>query len=476
MVQSVIHPGLIDPKKIIGNDAVIFGELLGWGARVAIDIYNDRRKNFLKDDVTDRAQQLDDISNRVLQSLNLPAALEALERPIGLPPSLLKKAEEVRLQSGPSRIEENIKNVQKLAHSDIDILNEAMDILDQEAEEDESFQAEHSVERLSSHEANKELIAKAERYRAILDQAAQSDELVRTKWDEWERNIVELTWDETQLEASIPSSVISFGQGPSSVGATPTQTHAHALRVLLESLDDLMRARDDLVRRATRLAELENITPRVLKAAAGIERWIEVQPSTFEDALEEELAKYDKFRIGIEDGEQRQETLLQSIQNLAKERNQQFLQSRRDDESVKEREHALQSLDLAYHMYKEIMRNLDEGLKFYNDFASVLTQFRDTCNEWVLMRRNEIHSLTQSFESLLLDSAPPSPSIEPAPPEPPSRPEQQAQSSARRDPRAVFDLPPPDSDEWETTVLPPAPAAPPAQTPARRTRKTRAVG
>lgn len=37
--------------------------------------------------------------------------------------------------------------------------------------------------------------------------------------------------------------------------------------------------------------------------------------------------------------------------------------SRKDDPAVKEREHALQSLDLAYHKYKEIVRHLDEGLK-----------------------------------------------------------------------------------------------------------------
>lgn len=37
--------------------------------------------------------------------------------------------------------------------------------------------------------------------------------------------------------------------------------------------------------------------------------------------------------------------------------------SRRDDPVVKEREHALQSLDLAYHKYKEIARHLEEGLK-----------------------------------------------------------------------------------------------------------------
>lgn len=30
---------------------------------------------------------------------------------------------------------------------------------------------------------------------------------------------------------------------------------------------------------------------------------------------------------------------------------------------MKDREHALQSLDLAYHKYREITRNLEEGLK-----------------------------------------------------------------------------------------------------------------
>lgn len=86
-----------------------------------------------------------------------------------------------------------------------------------------------------------------------------------------------------------------------------------------------------------------------------------------------------------------------------------FLQSRKEDASVKEREHALQSLDLAYYMYKEITRNLDEGIKvgllldimdltgvlmpimqFYNDFSGILAQFKETCKGWANHRRNEM--------------------------------------------------------------------------------------
>lgn len=42
--------------------------------------------------------------------------------------------------------------------------------------------------------------------------------------------------------------------------------------------------------------------------------------------------------------------------------NELFLQSRKSSESVKAREQALQSLDLSYYKYKEIMQNLEEGV------------------------------------------------------------------------------------------------------------------
>lgn len=64
----------------------------------------------------------DHISAR--DSLNLPAALDALDRPIGLPPSLVKKAEEVRLESGPERIDTYIRDVQALAQHVSSLLDE----------------------------------------------------------------------------------------------------------------------------------------------------------------------------------------------------------------------------------------------------------------------------------------------------------------------------------------------------------------
>jgi len=83
--------------------------------------------------------------------------------------------------------------------------------------------------------------------------------------------------------------------------------------VLLEQLDDLVRERNQLVSRAQRLADADDISPRIVKEAAGLERWAEVQPSTFEDTLDQELAKYDKFRRDVEDGGVRQAELLDNV-------------------------------------------------------------------------------------------------------------------------------------------------------------------
>jgi len=64
------------------------------------------------------------LRNSILRSLNLPASLEALERPIGLPPSLLQKAEEVRLEQGPDKIEAYLDDIQRLARRAMEVLDE----------------------------------------------------------------------------------------------------------------------------------------------------------------------------------------------------------------------------------------------------------------------------------------------------------------------------------------------------------------
>jgi programmed cell death 6-interacting protein len=145
----------------------------------------------------------------------------------------------------------------------------------------------------------------------------------------------------------------------------------------LEELDTLHRDRDQLVHRVRSLAAQDDIQPRIMKAASGFERLTEVTPDMFEDISDEELAKFDKFLVEMDEITRKQFEILGEIQvsdtcpesqyrdslQSLQTRDKLFLDSRRDDPVVKERENALQSLDLAYFKYREITRNLDEGFK-----------------------------------------------------------------------------------------------------------------
>ncbi|KAJ3887741.1 BRO1-like domain-containing protein [Lentinula edodes] len=428
VAQAVTPKELSDPTVLVPLNQMVFSSLMGWGTREAINIYNDRKKNLIQEELVGPAKESKIAAERLLQSLNLPASLEALERPVGLPPSFLKKAEEVRLENGPAKIEAAIEDLYKLSRQNYKFLNEAMDILDQEASEDESTRENLPIPltRPPSHEANVHLVDKERRYRTILDQAATGDETIRTKWDQWERNITELTWDEADLEASIPSSTLSTSSYPSSSSSFSTDKHARTLRSLLESLSELYTDRDNLIRRASALAEADDIQPRIVKAAAGFERlglettestgtpYSEMaqkhttHPAMFEDISNGELAKYDKFMQWMRDLEGKQEEILGSIKasfsvpnvESSGTENELFLQSRKSSESVKAREQALQSLDLSYYKYKEIMQNLEEGVNFYNDLSAILLQFKDACRQWCNERKHEIHALSRSMQSL----------------------------------------------------------------------------
>lgn len=109
----------------------------------------------------------------------------------------------------------------------------------------------------------------------------------------------------------MPSSTIST-VGKEAAGGQ-TQVHARALRGLLESLDDVRHNRGELVSRAQRRGEVDDIKPRIVIAAGRFERDTEITPAMFTDVSDEELAKYDRFIQDLVEGQMKQEGLLDAI-------------------------------------------------------------------------------------------------------------------------------------------------------------------
>ena len=95
----------------------------GSDQKLTLGIYDDRKDNVVRE-LDGKREELDGVAASTLQSLNLPGSIQALERPAGLPPSLLKKAEEVDSAGGTARIEHLLSEAHRLSQSNARALSE----------------------------------------------------------------------------------------------------------------------------------------------------------------------------------------------------------------------------------------------------------------------------------------------------------------------------------------------------------------
>lgn len=146
---------------------------------------------------------------RLLQSLNLPGALQALEKPLGLPPTLLSHAEEIRQQDGLRRLYRSVDDIAKLKENDRSIYNEGVQLLETEAADDGRWRMKYGTDRwtrLTSQEAAKKLYRQVGEIDGYLKSANNSDELVQSKLKEWESVLRILDGSDRDIEESVPSS------------------------------------------------------------------------------------------------------------------------------------------------------------------------------------------------------------------------------------------------------------------------------
>lgn len=296
----------------------------------------------------------DDIyDNSTLQALNLPGSLQAMEQPVGLPPSLLNSAEQIRQESGPTKIERLLKHVQDSSDIAQGLLLEAYQLLANE-EQDDLFVRGQMEEgrwtRPASAIVNGKLVGKAEKFKQTLEAAASSDVVVRQKWLEWKEAVVMLSRSEVclflhsplvadvrfaegdhckqeELEKSIPSLAVpklAYDRALSNSEAAQLAI-SRELRQQLEVLDDLQSARRPIVNDARRLTEADDIRSAVIREAGQLSskslhdnsetglRKLTIETADFEPLFGRELKKYQIFRDAIRGNAAKQKELLHRI-------------------------------------------------------------------------------------------------------------------------------------------------------------------
>jgi programmed cell death 6-interacting protein len=377
------------PSEFIGDKGEfgppLFAKLVPFAVHVAASIYEERRDRLVNTNIIDELEILTTKIHDTLSSLNLPGSLQALEKPLGLPPSLTSHAEEIRQADALSRLQRSFSDTNKLKASDDAIFNEGRELLQAEAAENDRLLKKYGTDRWTrpdSKSAAAKLYAQVTEIDGYLKSAGNSDQLVVSKFRECEDMLRILSSTDRDIGNFVPSSRRV---------AIPPKLEGEVSR-LRNSLNEVSRLESRRRRKIEALrekAKKDDINNSILAEAARLEREYPSQtvvPAHFEDFFEQRLQKYDVDLAGVKSESDEQDRLTSQLEAA----NTSFVAARKGDTSSREREQALQKLENAYFKYKEIVSNLEVGRKFYNDLAKIVGRFRDGCKTFVYERREEV--------------------------------------------------------------------------------------
>ncbi|KAH9824848.1 ALIX V-shaped domain binding to HIV-domain-containing protein [Melampsora americana] len=379
MVKAILPANIGKPLEFFNDQGFgkkLLQSIIPFGVYRAVGVYEERKKDWINTKFEAVIEELDDIAVKQLQSMNLPGSLQALERPINLPPSVIRNSEEIRGQNASRAMLEMLSSVEHASVSNANLLQEIGNSLDTEAMEDERYRIEFGTQfwKLpSSSSVNAVLRRREGELRNTLVDASRSDEVVKGLYQEWAKIIELLGQDEETIIRAVPTARATLD--------THDSSEPRRLRSLLDTLDDLRIERQSILSSAHRKMAKDQIREFVLskKDVEGIEdAWEEI----FEDRLVEQ---YGELESSLESNRNRQDELICQIEVA----NQAFLDSRIDDPVTKSREEILQKFDLAYYKFHEIMNTLKEGLGFHQQFEKFIIQLKDQTDRFLESRRHQ---------------------------------------------------------------------------------------
>ncbi|EPS42312.1 hypothetical protein H072_3698 [Dactylellina haptotyla CBS 200.50] len=391
-------------KLVVGGEygPPLFQNLVPFAVHIAGSIYVERRDRAVNN-IIDELETLTVQLRETLSSLNLPGSLEALEKPLGLPPGLMTHVEQVRQAGGVEGLLRAYDDVNKIKASDKAVYEECVEILRAEEQEDQKMRQRHGTDRWlrkPSKEAEGNPIQQIEEYGSIIQSADNSDRLIMEKIRMFEAPLRLMQGSDSGLKEFVPNST----RPKMNMQVDKSVTR---LRQLLDETSRLESARKRLTEQIREKGKADDITQALLAEVGKIEQDQPLKPidaADFETLFADRLRTYDQYQSIQTEEQNKQDALLEKV----KEANTAFLASRKVDDSLKERETALQTLETAYTKHQEVIGNLESGRKFYNDLAKLLARLQQEAKSFAYARKYDAEQMevdiTSAMSNLRLSS------------------------------------------------------------------------
>ncbi|KAH8197976.1 hypothetical protein TruAng_007878 [Truncatella angustata] len=373
----------------------LFTKLVPYSVHIAVSIYEERRDRLVNQNIIAELEVLNERVHEILSSLNLPGSIQAFEKPLGLPGTLVQHAEEIRQADAISRLQRSFVDIDKLRSSDLAMFEEGKELLEAEEEEDIRLRRRYGTERWARPESRTETTQGAKLWNQVneaggwFSNSASSDALVREKFYAVEQLLVVLAGPDRGIMDFVPSSRRT----------EIPETLRPAIGRLRSAYNDVTRLESRRRRKAEALrekAKSDDIKSDILGEAARLERnqtvATAIVPAHFEEFFEKRLdTLYEPDLEQLQKEAAEQEKLVSDLIRV----NREFEGQKKvvGDKGNREREQALQKLENAYYKYKELVSNVEVGRKFYNDLSRIVGGFRDGARSWVTERRREARML-----------------------------------------------------------------------------------
>lgn len=409
MAIARVPPEIATPTEHLGDKTEfgppLFSKLVPYSVHVAVSIYEERRDRLVNQNIIQELEVLNEKLHEILSSLNLPGSLQALEKPLGLPGTLVQHAEEIRQADALNRVQRSFADIDKLRASNRAIFDDGKSLLTTEEEEDQRLRSKYGTQRWV-RPASREDPQGVKLWKQAIDvegyfaSSTSSDGVVREKYLAVESTLSILAGSDRSLMDAIPQSRKT----------EIPETIKPALGRLRGAYNDLQRLESRRRRRAEALrdkAKTDDIRPDIMKEAARLERTYpntQIVPAHFEDFFERRLDSMYEADLALIDKEAaEQDKMLSDVTRT----NRAFESQKKTagDRGTREREAALQALDNAYYKYKEIVSNVEVGRKFYNDLSKIVGSFRDRCRDWVGERRKDARGMEEYVTVLMVTPA-----------------------------------------------------------------------
>ncbi|KAF9336229.1 pH-response regulator protein palA/rim20 [Podila minutissima] len=391
MSKPIIVSEIANPVPMMNEHNMLLGvplfsRLVPFAVHQAASVYTERKERIVKEDIGGKFDELTGVCYSQMQALNLPGSLQALEQPVGLPPALLQHIDDISSAGGVRALHEMLEKVRTLSRQNGAILDEIFEALQQEANEDETMRKRYQGRwnRPTSASLTVTFVEQGRKHRDTLETARKSDQIVQNKLDTllstWGRSLELLSSGKAEVERAVPNSTSAPGSSDPEI--------VDDLKMLLEEVDQMIKARRIKLEEIKRIADEDDIGPSLVAITnklTATSSAVKIEPAHFEALFQEQLKKYDGYKRLVKEETATQEDLLMAIQ----ETNKAFVASRRSNAVVHQREMALQNLEAAYQKYKAILANFKEGLQFHRDFEKILVRLRDNCRDYFFARKME---------------------------------------------------------------------------------------